>query len=157
MIRLMIAAMVFALTAQGVAYAAKKPAPTPPPVVDAPVAPTPKDEKKEVKAEEKAEEKEAKAEEKEAKAEEKEERREARTLVIAAVPLTPPKHQAVPMPKAGCDAVDDAELGYGTGLTGGWQRGWETWRDSDGEVVFDGWACVRAFAVVDGRWRLDQP
>lgn len=29
---------------------------------------------------------------------------------------------------------------YGTGLTGGWQRGWESW-PNEGKV---GWACIRA-------------
>lgn len=51
--------------------------------------------------------------------------------------------QALPMPSTGaCTDVQDADYAWGTGLRGGWQRGWEPWVvNADGSR--GGWACLR--------------
>lgn len=56
--------------------------------------------------------------------------------------------QGVPEPKGGCEAVQDDDLAWGTGLTGGWQRGWERWEN------YEGWACIRVMEYVDVAWRF---
>ena len=55
--------------------------------------------------------------------------------------------QGLPLSAAGtCDGLDDKVVAYGTGLTGGWQRGWEPWVNTtlgaNGERI-GGWACIR--------------
>ena len=63
----------------------------------------------------------------------------------------PPSHvQGVGLPTSGsCDAVDDADLGWGTGLTGGWAPSWGAWLN-DGA---GGPACTRTLAYDLGRNR----
>jgi hypothetical protein len=57
------------------------------------------------------------------------------------VPLVVVIHrQSVPIPQSGtCTDVADADLAWGTGLSGGWQRAWQPWVSEIG-----GWACDRA-------------
>ena len=55
--------------------------------------------------------------------------------------------QGLPLSAAGtCDGLDDKVVAYGTGLTGGWQRGWEPWVNTtlgaNGERI-GGLACIR--------------
>jgi len=55
--------------------------------------------------------------------------------------------QGLPLSATGtCDGLDDKVVAYGTGLTGGWQRGWEPWVNTtigaDGQRI-GGWACIR--------------
>lgn len=63
----------------------------------------------------------------------------------------PPSHvQGVGLPASGsCDEIDDAGLGWGTGLTGGWALGWGAWLN-DGA---GGTACIRTLAYDLGRNR----
>lgn len=86
------------------------------------------------------------------------------THTIALVPDAPApgqewivRRQAVPLPSSGlCADVADAPYAYGTGLTGGWQRGWEPWIDSGREDVLGGWACIRALVNKGGQaWSVD--
>lgn len=62
--------------------------------------------------------------------------------------------QGVPLPLSGtCLEVIDAEFAYGTGLTGGWQRGWEMWVGPPG---VGGYACIRMLVKLSGKpWRVD--
>jgi hypothetical protein len=63
----------------------------------------------------------------------------------------PPSHiQAVGLPASGsCDAVEDADLGWGTGLSGGWIPSWGAWlNDGTG-----GPACMRTLAYDPARSR----
>lgn len=66
----------------------------------------------------------------------------------------PPSHiQGVGMPASGsCDAVDDADLGWGTGLTGGWAPSWGAWLN----VGAGGPACTRtlAYDLERSRWAI---
>jgi len=64
----------------------------------------------------------------------------------------PPSHiQSVGMPHSDtCESVEDHELGWGTGLTGGWKRSWGAWlNDGNGGV-----ACTRtlAYDINVNRW-----
>lgn len=63
----------------------------------------------------------------------------------------PPSHvQGVGLPASGsCDEVDDADLGWGTGLAGGWAPSWGAWLN-DGA---GGPACIRTLAYDLGRNR----
>ena len=63
--------------------------------------------------------------------------------------------QALPMPASrDCADVVDADYAWGTGLTGGWKRGWESWEASD-PGVGGGWACTRSLVNTGGNtWRL---
>ncbi len=65
-----------------------------------------------------------------------------------------PSYQQVPLPASGsCADVRDADLAYGTGLTGGWTRQWGEWADGGrGAVV-----CGRTIAWVDGAWSIQAP
>lgn len=57
--------------------------------------------------------------------------------------------QGLPMPESGgCDAVQDAKVSWGTGLTGGWQRAWEPWAGPLGGM--GGWACTRVLVNQGG-------
>lgn len=87
------------------------------------------------------------------------------SLRVSAVPAPAPApaadepgvtqvRQGVGLPEAGCEAVKDEEFAWGTGLTGGWVKSWQTWRRDDGTVFHDGWACIRVMENVDGEWRL---
>ena len=67
--------------------------------------------------------------------------------VAAAATGTETRHfQALPMPGSGdCAAIKDADYGWGTGLTGGWTKGWEPWVNATApEGQRGGWACTRA-------------
>ena len=70
----------------------------------------------------------------------------------ATVPVPPTSHmQAVGLPVSGwCSDVDDADLAWGTGLTGGWTPSWGGWLN-DG---LGGVACSRSLVNVSGtqRW-----
>lgn len=59
-----------------------------------------------------------------------------------------PIRQGVPEPDGGCEAVKDEHLSWGTGLTGGWQRGWEHWEN------YEGWACIRVMEFNGTQWVL---
>lgn len=64
--------------------------------------------------------------------------------------------QQVSLPASGnCDAIPDAELAWGTGLSGGWVKNWGEWlNDRNG-----GWACSRVIAwssATEG-WVIDTP
>jgi len=78
----------------------------------------------------------------------------ATAVVAPTAAITPQSHlQAVGMPGSGaCDDVDDEQLAWGTGLTGGWQRSWGQWLH-DG---LGGWACSRTLSNVAGteRWAV---
>lgn len=54
--------------------------------------------------------------------------------------------QEVPLPAGGCGAVADADLEWGTGLSGGWVPVWGEWADA---VV-----CGRSLVLWNGVWRL---
>ena len=62
--------------------------------------------------------------------------------------------QGLPLSAMGtCDGLDDKVVAYGTGLTGGWQRGWEPWVNTalgaNGERI-GGWACIRTLVHKGG-------
>lgn len=58
--------------------------------------------------------------------------------------------QGVGLPASGsCDAVDDADLGWGTGLSGGWTPSWGAWLNSGA----GGAACTRTLTYDLGRDR----
>lgn len=60
--------------------------------------------------------------------------------------------QSLPTNEAGtCVGLIDAEFGYRTGLTGGWDRSWQPWPNGGK----GGWACVRALVNAGGVWRID--
>jgi len=63
--------------------------------------------------------------------------------------------QGVPMPDSGdCADVVDEHLGWGTGVSGGWQRAWEPWAGQSG--AGGGWACIRALVNRTGHhWSAD--
>ena len=74
---------------------------------------------------------------------------------VSSVPWTLVR-QALPMPAmASCVDVQDASYAWGTGLRGGWQRGWERWVvNSDGSR--GGWACLRVLVNRGGNeWVID--
>ena len=74
---------------------------------------------------------------------------------VASVPWTLVR-QALPMPSTGsCTDVQDAAYAWGTGLRGGWQRGWEPWVvNADGSR--GGWACLRVLVNRGGNdWVID--
>jgi hypothetical protein len=85
------------------------------------------------------------------------------TYMGAAPPSdTPPNtptviRQAMPMPASGnCADVQDAAVSYGTGLHGGWIKGWEPWPDSGSPTVHGGWACIRAIVNQGGQtWSIN--
>ena len=59
-------------------------------------------------------------------------------------------HQSVDRPADGsCEAVDDAGLAGGTGLTGGWSPSWELWPNGGS----GGAVCTRTL-VNDGTWHI---
>ncbi len=62
--------------------------------------------------------------------------------------------QALPMPASGgCGAVQDANFSWGTGLSGGWQQGWEPWAGPAGGN--GGWACIRTLLNKGGQtWMI---
>lgn len=65
--------------------------------------------------------------------------------------------QALPMPASGqCADVVDSDFAWGTGLNGGWVKGWEPWVTySDPTIPRGGWACVRSLVNTGGnRWIL---
>ena len=48
------------------------------------------------------------------------------------------------------------DVACGTGIRGGWQRGWEPWVTSGSVDVHGGWACIRALVKVGAQdWRVD--
>lgn len=61
--------------------------------------------------------------------------------------------QAIPLPASGlCADAEDADLAWGTGLSGGWSKGWEPWVRMS-PTVDGGWACVRQLVNTGGnRW-----
>lgn len=63
--------------------------------------------------------------------------------------------QGVPLPDSGdCADVVDERLGWGTAVTGGWQRAWEPWAGQSGSG--GGWACIRALVNKTGHlWSVD--
>ncbi len=66
-------------------------------------------------------------------------------------------HQALPMPASDqCSDVADAEFAWGTGLTGGWTRGWAPWVVSGNSAApLGGWACERTLVNTGGnRWLI---
>lgn len=70
-------------------------------------------------------------------------------------PSVPHVRQGLPMPASGdCKDIQDAEFAWGTGLTGGWERSWSTWRRENGEIFHDGPSCIRVMEHVDGVWRI---
>ena len=68
-------------------------------------------------------------------------------------------NQGAPMPASGlCEGIDDTEFAYGTGVSGGWVRGWEPWVNTtigaDGQRK-GGWACIRQLVNTGGDvWRI---
>ncbi len=69
--------------------------------------------------------------------------------------------QGLHMSETGCNALDDAAFAYGTGLNGGWVRGWEFWvnpyPDADGNPI-GGWACIRTIQNRGGTtWLILSP
>ena len=66
-------------------------------------------------------------------------------------------HQALPMPASDqCSDVADAEFAWGTGLTGGWTRGWAPWVVAGNSAApLGGWACERTLVNTGGnRWLI---
>ena len=63
--------------------------------------------------------------------------------------------QALPLPESGdCVDVVDADYAWGTGLSGGWIRGWEPWVVQESGAR-GGWACWRTLVNTGGtRWIL---
>ena len=62
--------------------------------------------------------------------------------------------QGLGMPKSGhcadlAGTAEDKALSWGTGLSGHWVKGWDTWGGPDGR---GGDVCVRAMAVYGGQW-----
>ena len=80
--------------------------------------------------------------------------REERVLISVA-PEEPERpvvhHQAVALPASGaCADVADTDLGYGTGLVGGWSSSWQQWvNDGQGGPV-----CQRTIAYVNRTWAV---
>jgi hypothetical protein len=71
-------------------------------------------------------------------------------------------NQALPMPATGsCQditAEQNSFAAYGTGVSGGWVRGWEPWVNTslgpDGQRI-GGWACIRQLVNTGGdAWRI---
>ena len=61
--------------------------------------------------------------------------------------LPPPRLQQVALPDSGrCADVADAELAWGSGVSGGWGDSWAAWRG--------GPVCTRTLTHVAGEWRL---
>ena len=66
-------------------------------------------------------------------------------------------HQALPMPASDtCADVTDSDVAWGTGLAGGWTRGWEPWVVTENpDAPRGGWACVRTLVNTGGnRWLI---
>jgi hypothetical protein len=67
--------------------------------------------------------------------------------------------QGLPLTPAGtCVGLDDKAVGYGTGLSGGWQRSWEPWVNptigTNGQRV-GGWGCIRTLVNKGGQsWQI---
>jgi len=67
--------------------------------------------------------------------------------------------QGLPVSATGtCDALDDKAVAYGTGLSGGWKRSWESWVNTtigaNGQRI-GGWACIRTLINKGGStWTL---
>lgn len=60
--------------------------------------------------------------------------------------------QALPMNAEGtCTNLDDSAVAYGSGMSGGWQRGWEPWPNEG----TGGWACLRGLVNTAGVWAID--
>ena len=62
--------------------------------------------------------------------------------------------QGLGMPKSGncadlAGTAEDKALSWGTGLSGHWVKGWDTWGGPDGR---GGDVCVRMMAVYGGQW-----
>lgn len=65
--------------------------------------------------------------------------------------------QGRPVPASGlCADVVDAEYAYGTGLRGGWRRGWEPWVNPQltGGARW-GWACIRTLVNRGSGWSIE--
>lgn len=77
------------------------------------------------------------------------------SVSVAETSAHPHVRQGLPMPATGsCKDIQDAEFAWGTGLTGGWERSWSTWRRENGEIFHDGPSCIRVMEHVDGVWRI---
>ena len=65
--------------------------------------------------------------------------------------------QGRPIPASGlCTDVVDAEYAYGTGLSGGWQRGWEPWVNPQAtDDARWGWACIRTLVNRGSGWIIE--
>ncbi len=66
--------------------------------------------------------------------------------------------QGLPMPASGnCADVKDADYAWGTGLTGGWTKGWEPWVNASApEGHRGGWACIRTLVNRGGEaWFIE--
>ena len=66
--------------------------------------------------------------------------------------------QGLPMPASGnCADVKDADYAWGTGLTGGWKKGWEPWVNASApEGQRGGWACIRTLVNRGGNtWFIE--
>ena len=66
--------------------------------------------------------------------------------------------QGLPMPSSGnCADVKDADYAWGTGLTGGWTKGWEPWVNASApEGHRGGWACIRTLVNRGGNtWLIE--
>jgi hypothetical protein len=67
--------------------------------------------------------------------------------------------QALPLSSTGsCSDMQDTDVAYGTGLTGGWTNAWEPWVnttfDADGNRI-GGWACTRTLINKGGQtWMI---
>jgi hypothetical protein len=77
-----------------------------------------------------------------------------------ATPVAEPRawtvlRQGVPMPDSGdCANAVDEQLGWGTRVSGGWQRAWKPWVGQPGSG--GGWACIRAIVNRTGHhWSVD--
>ena len=68
--------------------------------------------------------------------------------------VAPPRHlQQVGLPASGsCEAIPDADLAWGTGLTGGWSKSWGEWMNKG----TGGWTCSRTllWSNAMGHWVL---
>lgn len=64
----------------------------------------------------------------------------------------PVVHQALPMPESGsCTEIQDADLAWGTGLSGGWRKSWGPWvRVAGAPERQGGWACIRTLKNMGG-------
>ena len=63
-------------------------------------------------------------------------------------------YQGLPVPASGsCADIQDADYSWGTGMTGGWRKGWEPWAGS-ADTGLGSWACIRTLVYSGNTWSI---